>query len=69
LYCECIPYGINLNEPKYMFYKSGNVYMCIMFIESQKKTQECRLSQMGNDVTNITLNSYEHNLFGTDMHS
>jgi len=37
LYCECIPYGVNLNELKDMFYKSGNVYMCIMFIESQKK--------------------------------
>jgi len=52
-----------------MFYKSGNVYMCIRFIESQKKTQECRLSQMGNDVTNEMLNSYEPNVFGTDMHS
>ena len=43
--------------------------MCIMFIESQKKKHECRLSQMGNDVTNEMLNSYEHNVFGTDMHS
>jgi len=43
--------------------------ICVLCLLSHRKKHECRLSQMGNDVTNEMLNSYEPNVFGTDMHS